>query len=175
MENMTGIPLAYFITFTCYGTWLHGEKQTSVDRFTNILGTPFLTYNRAKAYLVKTQMSEDAYLLDYAKRKIVLNAILAVCNYRQWTVFAVHVRTNHVHVVIRALCAPELIMNTIKAYASRHLNEALSERKKNRWTRHGSTIYLWREEEIEATIQYVIRGQGEAMALYENVDRIVRY
>ena len=35
------IPLAYFITFTCYGTWLHGNKETAVDRDHNIPQTPF--------------------------------------------------------------------------------------------------------------------------------------
>ena len=37
----TAIPIAYFITFNCYGTWLHGEKPTSVDRFNNTPGTDF--------------------------------------------------------------------------------------------------------------------------------------
>lgn len=36
------IPLAYFITFSCYGTWLHGGKETSVDRDHNIPNTEFL-------------------------------------------------------------------------------------------------------------------------------------
>jgi hypothetical protein len=25
-------PLAYLITFRCYGTWFHGDKRGSVDR-----------------------------------------------------------------------------------------------------------------------------------------------
>jgi hypothetical protein len=35
-------PLAYFITFTTYGAWLHGRKPGSVDRDHNAPGTPFL-------------------------------------------------------------------------------------------------------------------------------------
>jgi hypothetical protein len=35
-------PLAYFITFTCHGTWLHGDERGSVDRGHNAPGTPFL-------------------------------------------------------------------------------------------------------------------------------------
>jgi hypothetical protein len=46
----TAIPLAYFITFTCYGTWLHGEKPTSVDRFNNMPKTDFLSFN-SKPYI----------------------------------------------------------------------------------------------------------------------------
>jgi hypothetical protein len=36
------IPLAYFITFTCYGTWLHGDERGSVDDEHNTPGTPVL-------------------------------------------------------------------------------------------------------------------------------------
>jgi len=49
----TAIPVAYFITFNCYGTWLHGEKSTSVDRFNNTPGTDFLSLNSKRAGLVK--------------------------------------------------------------------------------------------------------------------------
>ena len=35
MWNDTDIPLAYLITFRSYGTWLHGDKRGSVDRFHN--------------------------------------------------------------------------------------------------------------------------------------------
>ena len=63
-------------------------------------------------------------------------------------------------------------MNTIKAYASRRLNESkLDGQRIKRWTRHGSTRYLWREEEVEATIQYVVYEQGIPMAVYENKHR----
>jgi hypothetical protein len=36
------IPLAYLITFRAYGTWLHGDKRGSVNRFHNRFGTPFI-------------------------------------------------------------------------------------------------------------------------------------
>ena len=50
------VPVAYFITFNCYGTWLHGEKPTSVDRINNIHGTNFLSLNSKRSGLVKKQM-----------------------------------------------------------------------------------------------------------------------
>jgi REP element-mobilizing transposase RayT len=95
-----------------------------------------------------------------------------VCSYRQWVLLAAHVRTNHVHLVIHALLKPEQIMNTIKSYASRYLNEVNLDRNRvNRWTRHGSTKYLWNEEEVEATIKYVVYEQGLPMAVFENKNR----
>ncbi|KTD79219.1 transposase [Legionella waltersii] len=174
MTLEAAIPLAYFITFTCYGTWLHGEKPTSVDRLCNTPGTDFLVQNPKRAQLVKVQMSEPPYLLDHKRRNIVLKSIKEVCTYRKWSLFAAHVRSNHVHLVLHAMSKPEIVMNTIKAYASRQLNESpLDISRMNRWTRHGSTRYLWEEEEVEATIHYVVHEQGELMAFYENKDRLV--
>ena len=40
-----------------------------------------------------------------------------------------------------------------------------------RWTRHGSTRYLWKAEDVEATIQYVVHEQGDPMAVFENKSR----
>ena len=166
------IPLAYFITFTCYGTWLHGDKSTSVDHLNNTPGTDFLSFNSKRAGLVKKQMSETPYCLDESRRRIVLQTIVEVCGYRQWVLLAAHVRSNHVHCVIHAILQPEQIMNAIKSYASRHLNKAnLDGDRVNRWTRHGSTRYLWKEAEVEATIQYVVNEQGLPMAVFENKNR----
>ena len=166
------IPLAYFITFSCYGTWLHGGKEISVDRNHNIPETEFLPFNQARHISVKKRMLETPYLLDEPQRQIVLNTIKEVCDYREWVLIAAHVRTNHVHLIVHAMLSPENIMNTIKAYSSRRLNESKLDGKRiNRWTRHGSTRYLWHEEEVEATIQYVVCEQGSPMAVFENKDR----
>ena len=168
----TAIPVAYFITFNCYGSWLHGEKPTSVDRSHNTAGTDFLSLNSKRAGLVKKQMSETPYFLDESRRQIVLQAIEEVCSYRQWVLLAAHVRSNHVHCVIHALLPPEQIMNTIKSYASRYLNKAnLDDGRVNRWARHGSTQYLWKDAEVEAAIQYVVNEQGLPMAVFENKHR----
>jgi hypothetical protein len=35
-------PLAYLITWTCYGTWLHGDERGAADLDHNIPGTPYL-------------------------------------------------------------------------------------------------------------------------------------
>ncbi len=69
--------------------------------------------------------------------------------------------------MVYAECAPEKVMNDFKAYASRALNKAGFERKdRKRWTRHGSTKYKWTDEELETAADYVVRRQGEPMAMY---------
>ena len=35
-------PIAYFITFRTYGTWLHGDERGSTDRDHNAYDTPLL-------------------------------------------------------------------------------------------------------------------------------------
>lgn len=172
MFQERAIPLAYFITFSCYGTWLHGEKETSVDRFTNTPGTDFLPLSPKRSDLVRKKMVEIPYVLDQVRRDIVLKTIMDVCSQRQWVLLAAHIRTNHIHMVIHAIQPPEQIMNTIKSYASRRLNEVgLDGSRIKRWTRHGSTRYLWKEAEVEATIQYVVYEQGLPMSVFENKNR----
>jgi REP element-mobilizing transposase RayT len=115
-------------------------------------------------------MRDPRYVLDTDRREIVLKSIEQVCLHHNWTLIAVHVRTTHVHVLIDADSAPETIMHAFKAYASRNLNRHEAETK--RWTRHGSTRYLWRRDEVTEVADYVIRRQGEAMAVFSG-DRSV--
>ena len=83
-----------------------------------------------------------------------------------------HVRTNHVHVVVEAPVTPERVLIELKAYASRKLNESgLDTSERRRWSRHGSTRYLWQREEVEAAIVYVADHQGNPMAMYVNERR----
>ena len=64
--------------------------------------------------------------------------------------------------------APERILNEVKAYASRALNRSgLDDDSHRRWTPHGSTRYLWKPEQIGAAMHYVVREQGEPMAVWE--------
>lgn len=169
----TAIPVAYLITFNCYGTWLHGDKINSVDRINNTPGSAFLPLNAKRACLVKKQMSETAYFLDESRRYIVLQAIIEVCRYRSWVLLAAHVRSNHVHCIIHSILNPEKIMSTLKSYASRNLNKAkLDGDRVNRWARHGSTRYLWRNEEVEAAIQYVVYEQGLPMSVLVNKNQM---
>jgi len=53
-------------------------------------------------------------------------------------------------------------MDSFKAYATRKLREAtLLDQDVKPWARHGSTRWLWTEEQVERAIDYVINGQGD--------------
>jgi REP element-mobilizing transposase RayT len=161
-------PLAYFITFSSYGAWLHGRATGSVDHLHNEPGRPFVPVNPKLEQFERTQMKEEEYVLNPARRRIVLDTIREVCTYRGWKLLAVHVRSNHVHVVVAAPVPPEKIMNDLKAYASRRLKERLGESTiTKRWTTHGSTLYLWNEESVREKIEYTLHGQGDPMELFD--------
>ena len=163
------LPLAYLITFTCYGTRLHGDPSGSVDLDHNIPGTPYLPANPRRVLAHEEKLKQDRCTLDRARREAVLQAIREVCSHRGWNLFAAHVRSTHAHFVVSAQEAPEKVLNDVKAYASRSLNRASLDRNApRRWSRHGSTRYLWKQEHVGAAIHYVIREQGDPMAVWEN-------
>lgn len=113
-------------------------------------------------------MDQARYSLDAVRRDAVLKAIREVCAQRGWRLLAAHVRSTHVHTVAEAEVPPERVMNDFKAYASRRLNlMGLDPPQRKRWTRHGSTRWLWKPQHVTAAIQYVIAEQGETMAVYE--------
>ncbi len=89
------------------------------------------------------------------------------CLHRNWSLWAAHVRTNHVHAIVEADVAPESVMNAFKSYASRGLNRLeIDEPGRKRWARHGSTRWLWKDEDVLEAVRYVVSGQGEPMEVY---------
>lgn len=140
-----------------------------MDRAHNTPGTPMLLPDPVREAQARERMDQPAYIMDAPRRAIVLQTIQEVCQYRGWTLLAAHIRTNHVHVVVRADHPPEKVMTDFKAYASRKLNAGGFESpERKRWTRHGSTRYLWQPAHVAAAIRYVVDKQGQPMAVYED-------
>ena len=159
--------MRYFITFACYGARLHGDESGSVDRRHNLPGSPSLEAHLKRVAAETERMEQTPYLLDRERRAIVLTTLHEVCLHRGWTLWAAHVRTNHVHVVVEAEIAPERIMNAFKSYASRSLNSlGIDKPDRKRWSRHGSTRWLWTDESVQEAIRYVVDEQGEPMAVF---------
>src|SRR5215472_14305982 len=162
------MPLAYFITFTVYGVWLHGNEAGSVDKEHNLPGMPFLPPDPIREAEMLANLRESPYPLNETRCAVVLDTIREVAQYRRWQVYAAHVRTTHVHIVVMAEAKPEKVMSDFKAYASRRLKERLNEPADcKRWTEHGSTRYWWTEESVAAAIEYTLHGQGGPLAVFD--------
>jgi REP element-mobilizing transposase RayT len=112
-------------------------------------------------------MIQPAFELDCDSRRVVLETLKEVCSHRSWNLLAAHVRTNHVHVIVEAEVPPEKVMNDFEAYASRALNRLDDkEPDRMRWARHGSTRWLWKDQDVREAIRYVVEDQGEPMAVF---------
>jgi REP element-mobilizing transposase RayT len=155
-------PLAYFITFRTYGTWLPGDERGSIDRTHNLYGTPCLAPDPDRKHSATLKLTHGPVVLNVEQRQAVEKAVREVCHYRKYNLMAVNARTNHVHVVVSAGHKPEPILEAFKAYATRKLRGmgSISAATKP-WVRHGSTRYLWKERHVEKAINYVLYGQGD--------------
>jgi REP element-mobilizing transposase RayT len=155
-------PLAYLISFRCYGTWLHGDDRGSVSRRQNIYGTPKIEPNNRLANSDRNHLKYPPQHLDARKRAVVENAVMEVCEHRRYILRAFNIRTNHVHTVVSAMRKPEPILIAFQAYSTRALRKnKLTVPGVKPWSRHGSTIYLWKEKDVEKAIDYVLFGQGD--------------
>ncbi len=157
-------PIAYLITFTTYGTWLHGKDSGSVHHELNQFGTPQLIGDESLERQEIGQLKGPPVSLDEARRSVVRDTIADVATHRGWTLQIVHVRSTHIHAVISAEVSPEKVMNDLKSYSKRRLRESgLVGPEEQVWTRHGSTRYLWHEKMVQDAFDYVSDRQGEVI------------
>ena len=110
-------PVAYLITFPTYGTCLHGDERGSVDRLHNIPGTPMLPANEQRRDHERRRLRHAPIMLDACARAVVHRTLWEVAEYRGWTIHAVNVRSNHVHVAVSADRSVERIMNDLKSWS----------------------------------------------------------
>jgi REP element-mobilizing transposase RayT len=158
--------MRYLITFAGYGTHLHGEPG-AVDRNHNLPGTPLADISPARVEIKRQQMKQAPYILDKSRRQTALAAICEGCQHRNRKLWAAHIRTNHVHIVIEADESPETIMNALKSYASCDLNKIqIDDAARKRWARHGSARWLNSDQATQEAIRYVTQKQREPMELY---------
>ena len=159
-------PLAYLITFCCYGTRLHGAEG-SVTRYLNEPGTPTLPANPELLDDTRARMKREAYRMDARRRQMVLQALIELSSVMDWALLAAHVRTNHVHAVVQAQARPERVMTALKARSSRRLNASrLDLPGRRRWERHGSTQYLWSPADVRNAVAYVLEEQGKVLEVF---------
>lgn len=154
-------PLAYLITFRCYGTWLHGDPRGSYRRNSNIIeGVVHIPPRYRLVKAEQEQLKHGSVRLSRTQGLVVEQAVREVCLHRKYMLRAINVRTNHVHTFVSAMRGPEPILGAFKSYATRALRLTGSiSADITPWSRHGSTIYLWKENDVAKAVEYVALGQ----------------
>lgn len=154
--------LAYFITFRTYGTWLHGDDRGSMDRHHNAWDQPNLPPDPERRNIAASRLETTPITLTSAERNTLDDAVRSHCLHQGWQLWAVNVRTEHVHVVVSSSETPERVMNSLKSYATRALREVDPQgRTTPVWSRHGSTRYLWTDDDLASACVYVMEGQTD--------------
>lgn len=153
-------PLAYFLTWATYGTWLPGDERGWVEyRHGWMLPDP------ARKLEAEARMTEDACRLDAAERALVEKTIEEHCQRRGWVLYAVNCRSNHVHIVVGAHRKPDQMRLQFKAWCTRRLKALAAKRQKaadvreNWWAERGSRRYINDEASLADAIAYVRDGQ----------------
>ncbi len=134
-------PLAYYLTWTTYGTWLPGDERGWVAK-----PGEFRAPDPKREEAARKLMTESALTLDVEQRCIVEDTIADHCRIRGWHLHARNCRTQHVHVVVTAPGVhPKVVMDQFKAWCTRRLKELERSRcphdgviRQSWWTQGGS-------------------------------------
>jgi REP element-mobilizing transposase RayT len=153
------VAIAFFSTWTTYGTWLPGDDRGWFDG-----GRGWRDPDQRRAFASKLLMAADAVTLTPAQRQLVELVIAEHSAFRGWGLHAVNCRTNHVHVVVSAGDSPLALPRAqYKAWSTRRLKEQATATgnppRMNWWTERGWDVYIDDDEELAAVVAYVLEGQ----------------
>src|SRR5580704_11486210 len=154
--------IAYFYTWTTYGTWLPGDDRGWFQR-----GGGFCAPERWREFSAALQMTDSAIVLDTEQRKLVEKTVADHCIVRCWDLHASNCRTNHVHVLItadeRKIQRPR---EQFKAWCTRRLKELDVVRgtlqasiREDWWTQRGWDEYVDDEQSLARVRDYINEGQ----------------
>ena len=108
-------PLAYFLTWTTYGSWLPGDERGWVAK-----PGEFRAPDSRRKQAAEQLMTEPALTLDDEQRRIVEDTIGDHCRIRGWHLHAVNARYRHVHVIVTAPGRdPDNVMDQFKSWPLR--------------------------------------------------------
>jgi len=155
-------PIAFFMTWTCYGTWLPGDERGWTKWHKSYqVPQPLL------ADWCRDHMTEPPVQLDAEQRAMVEGVVEEHCEKRGWTLHAVNCRSNHCHVVVTAPNYDgEVVRDQFKSWATRRLkqqqrDEGMPEDKLRAhwWTRKGSVRWIDDMDSLAAAVVYTKDAQ----------------
>lgn len=150
-------PIAFFITWTVYGTYLQGDMRGwRRRRQGHQLPQPRLAQWRGE------RLKYPILLLSAEQQTVVEQQCQRHCEHRDWHLWAVNARTNHVHAVVSASgYSGNTVRDQLKANCTRELREHWSElRDRQVWSVGGDWKCINSEDELENVCVYVIDAQN---------------
>ena len=149
-------PIAFFITWTVYGTHLQGDERRWRQR-----GHGYQAPQPRLQEWHRERLTHSIILLSPEQRAIVHAECQRHCDLRGWRLWEINARTNHVHVVVTALgYSGTTVRNQLKANATRGLREHWAVfRDRPVWSVGGDWECVNDEADLETVCLYVREAQ----------------
>jgi REP element-mobilizing transposase RayT len=169
----------WLLTWTTYGTWLPGDERGHVSnvrssdgtgRRHNTPGSEPEAKQRGLVIMARTKLVGDPIFLGQELAEPIMKQFHETAAYRGWTLLAVGIMSNHIHVVVGVPGDPEPedVLRDFKSYASRCLNRLRGKPASGTWwTEGGSKRKKEGREVILAAIEYV-RNQEFPLLIWVN-------
>ena len=172
----------WFLTWTCYGTWLPGDHRGFVGNVRengeqvihNIPGAPCdADMPRLEAW-VHERMTGPPVILACDEAETILTQFQQTARVKQWSLLAASVMHNHAHIIVGVSGDPEpqMILETFKSWATRALKKICPLPLNGTfWTAKGSKRRLADEVDVIAGIIYVVKKQPNPLAVWYAPER----
>jgi REP element-mobilizing transposase RayT len=150
------LPLGYHLIFRPYATWLPGDAR-DWNRHGDRVGSKRSPEPHLARWCAERLRARPLWL-DPPRVALVEGAIAEVCRRRGWTLHALAVVADHLHVVVSADTAPELVMRLFKQWSTRALRDAGAlPHDRLVWAAHGGTRWIETERYFQNARAYVER------------------
>jgi REP element-mobilizing transposase RayT len=171
----TDQPSALLITWSCYGTWLPGDRRGfdsnmlnpkgHFERKHNVPGTPLTADDRYTRTIAENRQRGATVWLSRSLASTAAKGLIEAASTRQWRILRGAVMANHIHVVV--FDCPDngpLVRRILKGVSQRAMSLAVGQSRRW-WTQGGSDRYLHGHLAIEAAIRYVANQEGMLAAI----------
>jgi REP element-mobilizing transposase RayT len=140
--------IGYMVTWTTYGTWLQGDERGYVKN------GEILPANDKLNSANQNQQKFQTVKLNSSQKQIVQNTILQESHKINQKIFAIAVRSNHIHIVAGVSSeAIEQIVQRFKRMSTLYLHNAGLNGKV--WSTGFDKRFCFTEKEIKQKIKYV--------------------
>lgn len=146
--------IGFMATWTTYGTWLQGDERGYVKDGT------ILDANAALEESNKRSLKHDEIKIPKNLRQTVEDAVLQEAQEIGQQVYALAVRSNHVHIVVESIgktCGYSI--GRFKKAATKALRQYRFSDKV--WTKGFDKRYCYNQNELQAKILYVQKHESQ--------------
>jgi REP element-mobilizing transposase RayT len=163
-------PFALLITWTCYGTWLPGDRRGYVSNTLvedggfvfkeNRVGVPPAADDPFTRRRAKQLQRWPKVLFTPLEALDVAQSLSRASHECRWNLLAAAVMSNHVHVLVTGCPDDGAHVRRVLKGRTRAELSRLRGSAKRWWTSGGSDRYLHDEASIAAAIKYVEQQRG---------------